>query len=403
MNHRPTLRLGCQWVCLFVLLPLGRLSLSASEVRGIWITRWDYHTEDEARRAIRWSAAIGMNRVFFQVRGRADAYYRSTHEPWGEEIGGEDPGFDPLAVAIDEAHKSGVELHAWINVMPGWKGSSDPSSPNHVLHQHPDWFLVDRSGKRHLKDASDYTILNPCLPEVRQYIIGVVRDIVSRYAVQGIQLDYMRFIGRGSAKNNDFPYDPRTLQLFRKYSGVAPSDAPEEWNKWRGLAVDTLVYRLSEAARKARPGVRVSVAAIQDYRRARDDLFQDVVKWEENGWIDEVYPMTYHKDPGPFRTASAPLVRASGASKVILGIGVHLHDNAEETAKQIQIARSMKAGGYCLFAYSNFFPSPSHESRSGSGSDLLRKSLRDRVRELNGIPPPARQPSRAVSANVPKS
>ncbi len=402
MNDRRSARLVylVAWVIVFL---LGQGASAGPEVRAIWITRWDFHTEDDVRRAVRWSAALGLNRVFFQVRGRADAYYRSNYEPWGEEIGGEDPGFDPLAVAIEEAQKSGIELHAWINVMPGWKGTTDPISPRHVLHRNPDWFLVDRMGRRHLKSDADYTILNPCLPEVRRYLINILRDIVSRYPVQGVQFDYIRFIGRDPQRKVDFPYDPHTLALFRKYSGASPTTAPQEWNKWRGLAIDTLAYRLSEAARKARPGVRVSVAAIPDYKRAQEGLFQDVLKWQENGWIDEIYPMTYQKDPEIFRSVTSQWIRSGAAGKVIPGLGVHLHESAEETARQIGIARGLGAVGYCLFAYSNFFPSPSHESRANAASEVLRKQLRDKVRDLNGIPPVAKQPSRAVSANVPRS
>jgi len=376
----------------------------AAEVRGIWITRWDWRTEDDVRRAVRWCAALGLNRIFFQVRGRADALYRSSIEPWAEELGGSDPGFDPLQAAVEEARDSGVELHAWINVMPGWKGGSPPQSPDHVFHKHPEWFLVDKRGHRRLLDESDYTILNPCLPEVRAYLISVVKDLASRYAVSGIQLDYIRFIGRDVDRGVDFPYDPRTLQLFRKYSGLSPSESPQEWDKWRGLAVDTLVYRISEAARKARPGLRVSAAAIQDYTRAQKGLFQDVVKWQENGWIDDVYPMTYHRDEAKFRLVAQKAVQAGrgAGGRVVPGIGVYLVDSAQEMARQIQTARTIGSGGYCLFAYANFFPSPSHESKSDERSKSLRAELRSKLRELNGIPAAARS-SQVVPSSLPKT
>ncbi len=376
----------------------------AAEVRAIWITRWDYKTEDDVRRAVRWCAALGLNRIFFQVRGRADAFYRSPHEPWGEELGGVDPGFDPLEAAVDEAAKSGVDLDAWINVMPGWKGGAPPRSPDHVFHKHPEWFLVDRQGKRHMRNPTDYTILNPCLPEVRAYLIDIVKDLMTRYAVSGIQLDYIRFVGRDADHRIDFPYDPRTLQLFRKYSGMSPFDKPEEWDRWRGLSIDTLVYRLSEAARKARPGCRVSVAAIQDYDRARKDLFQDVVKWQSNGWIDEVFPMTYHQDDDVFTFQTRSALAKGPKGKVLPGIGVHLHASAGATARQIVLARKLGAGGYALFAFASFFPSPSHESQGDATSKRLRAALRAKLKELNGVPPAARiKPSRTVSANVPRS
>lgn len=387
---------------LFSTAPMVVAHDARTEIRSIWITRWDYKTEDDIRRAVKWSARLGLTRIFFQVRGRADAFYRSNLEPWGEELGESDPDFDPLQVAIEAARAAGVELHAWINVMPGWKGSKPPTSQAHVFHRHPEWFLVDKHARRHLLNDADYTVINPCLPEVRAYIVGVVKDLIGRYPVAGLQLDYIRFIGRDVDRGIDFPYDPQTLRLFRKYSGGSPAELPAEWDKWRGLAVDTLVYRISEAARKARPGLRLSVAAIQDYSRARTGLFQDVNKWQGFGWIDEIYPMTYHKAEAPFRASALKAIESGGARRVMPGIGVYLFDSAAELSAQIKTTRALGAGGYALFAYANFFPSASHESRPDARGRQLRAELRAELQALNGIPASARSSS-VVQSNVPRS
>ncbi|HVR73674.1 MAG TPA: family 10 glycosylhydrolase [Planctomycetota bacterium] len=356
------------------------------ETRAIWITRWDFKTEADVRQAVEWCALLGLNRIFFQVRGRADAFYRSSLEPWGEEIGGADPGFDPLSTAIEEARKRRVELHAWVNVMPAWKGTRLPRSPEHILYQRPEWFLVDSRGKRHLTNPGDYTILNPCLPEVRAYIVEVLRDIATRYRVDGIQLDYMRFIGRDPERGVDYPYDPRTVALFAKRSGGSPAHLPEEWNRWRGLAVDTLVYRIAEAARSARPGIRISVASIEDPVRAQNGLFQDVSTWQSEGWIDDVYPMTYHADEAAFRRRAAQCIGLGAAGRVHPGIGLHLHRSGRETARQIETARALGAKGWCLFAFASLFPSPSHESSSTPEARRLRAELRSAVLELTAGP-----------------
>jgi uncharacterized lipoprotein YddW (UPF0748 family) len=376
--------------------PIEALSRPAArEVRSIWITRWDYKTAADVERAIRWSAGLGLNRVFFQVRGRADAFYRSSLEPWGEEIGGKDPGFDPLETAIAAARAVGIELHAWVNVMPGWKGAANPRDPTHVLYQHPEWFLVDRSGRRLLKNPADYTILNPCYPEVRAHITRVIEDIAARYAIDGIQLDYIRFVGLKPDGENDAPYDPRSLALFRKHSGTTPFDDPEAWGRWRGLAVDTLVFRIAEAVRRVRPGARLSVAAIQDYDRARKGLFQDVVKWQARGWIGEIYPMTYAEEESVFSYHAARAIARSPAGTVFPGIGVHLHHAASETAAQIAVTRSLGARGYALFAFAQLFPSPSHESRSDPASKRLRAALRAQVLALNTVKPAVETAGRA--------
>ncbi|MBI4604212.1 MAG: family 10 glycosylhydrolase, partial [Planctomycetes bacterium] len=374
-----------------------------AEVRAIWITRWDFKEEADLRRAVRWCVGLGLNRILLQVRGRADALYRSSHEPWAEELGGADPGYDPLAVAVEEARAHSVELHAWINVLPAWKGDGDPSSPDHVLYKHPEWFLVDRLGKRLLKHPSDYTILNPCLPEVRAHLVEVAKDIAGRYAIDGLHLDYVRFVGRDARRGADFPYDPRSLSLFRSFSGSYPTDAPEEWDRWRGLAVDSVVFRMAEAARKARPGIRISVAAIEDYERAREGLFQDVVKWQEAGWVEDVYPMTYHRGPADFLARARPALERGARGRVIPGIGAFLHGSAAETRRQVDLARGLRAGGYAVFAYSSLFPSPSPECGADAEAKALRSELRTAVLELNGGPRRARLPRPTETADLPRA
>jgi len=356
------------------------------DVRAIWVTRWDFRTEGDVQRAVRWCAGVGLNRIFFQVRGRADAFYRSRIEPWGEELGGSDPGFDPLETAIAAGRDAGVEIHAWINTLPGWKGASPPRNPRHVVHTHPEWFLVDRTGKRHLLDEGDYTILNPCLPEVRAHVLSVVEDIVTRYPVDGIHLDYIRFVARKPGPGHDVGFDPRTLSIFRQYFGGSPSDLPADWDRFRAAAVDTMVFNISNAVKSLRPGCRVSVAAIPDYARAVRGLFQDVAKWREKGWIEEIYPMTYETDDEVFAfRASAAARRSPGV--VIPGIGVHLHRGAGRTVSQIDATRRLGAPGYALFAFANLFPSPSHESRSDPASKRLRAALRASILAANEADP----------------
>ena len=167
----------------------------SKEVRAIWVTRWDYRTEGDIRTVAENCARVGLNRIYFQVRGRADAFYRSAIEPWGQELGG-DPGFDPLAVAIEACRERDIELFAWVNVLPGWKGAKPPNDKRHVVHTHPEWFLTDQNGRRRLVDREHYLLLNPCLPEVRAHLVNVVEEIASRYEIDGIQFDYIRLLSR---------------------------------------------------------------------------------------------------------------------------------------------------------------------------------------------------------------
>jgi len=356
---------------------------ASPEVRAIWVTRWDYRSKQDVQRAVRGAAALGLNRVFFQVRGRADAFYRSSYEPWAEELGGRDPGFDPLQVAIDEARAVGIDLDPWINVLPGWKGGRPPRSRQHVYHQHPEWFLVGRRGERYMLDKNRYTIINPCLPEVRSYLVKIVEDLASKYEFTGLHLDYVRFVARDPKRGRDFPYDPRTVALFRKFSGGEPSSRPELWDDWRRRSVNTIVYRLSTAFRKVKPEGRVSIAAIKNFQRAREGLFQDVLTWRSRGWVDEVFPMTYAADYSTFTSEVRTILSAGGAHQVFPGIGVYLFSEASELEAQADFVRRMGSRGYALFALSNFYPTSSHESSDSARAKAKRRDMRETLLRIN--------------------
>jgi uncharacterized lipoprotein YddW (UPF0748 family) len=357
-------------------------SLRGREVRGIWVTRWDYRTAAEVREIVANCARLGLNRVYFQVRGQADAFYASRLEPWSEELGGFDPGFDPLDVAIAEARRHRVELHAWVNVLAGWKGLSPPRSLDHVVHRHPEWFLEDRSGRRHLLH-SHYTMLNPCLPEVRKHIIAVLSDITARYAVDGLHLDYVRFVFESLKDPSAVPHDAQTLALFRRFTGASPDREPRLWDAFRRLSIDALVGGIAAEARRLRPGLVVSAAVVKDFERGRGVFLQDALKWLERGWVDEIVPMSYEREAEVFAAGACQALADAGAGKVLPGIGVHLFSSSGQLAGQVLAARRLGARGYVLFAYADFFPTPSPASLPQRHRWRLREELRAALRRVN--------------------
>lgn len=354
----------------------GARAKASPEIRAIWVTRWDFQSARDVRAMVSNCESLGLNRIYFQVRGQADAFYPSSLEPWGEELGG-DPGYDPLALAISECKKRKIEIHAWVNVLPGWKGASAPRSKRHVFHRHPDWFLKDRNGRRRLLSSERYTLLNPCLPEVRSHLVNVIGEI-ARYDVDGIQFDYIRFLSRNVKNGEDVPYDSPTLAMFRRQSGVYPSRRPDAWNRFRRDAMSTLVRDLCSEIRRARPRAVISVAAVKDLEHARDHLFQDVPAWWRKGWIDEVTPMIYTSSRGDFRRFVRDFVDEIPASRVIPGLGIY-RIPANEGGTQISIARENSAGGFALFAYTSLFLSRSPDSSRAARSAELRARMRKMV------------------------
>ena len=144
MKHRGGMRpaaaaLLAGWI---VLMILGTAAVAAEEGRCSWFTRFEWNTRQGIVDEIDNLEACHTNAIMFQIRGEADAFYISEHEPWSRLLGDEYPGYDPLAVAIYEAHRRGMELHAYVNAMPAWGSSSTPASPDHIYRAHPEWIMA---------------------------------------------------------------------------------------------------------------------------------------------------------------------------------------------------------------------------------------------------------------------
>ncbi len=353
------------------------------EVRAIWVTRWDYVSAYDVRTAIRNCASLGLNRVYFQVRGQADAFYRSTLEPWSEELKGDpkrggDPGYDPLAIAVTAARESGVELYAWINVLPGWRGKKPARDRRHLFHRHPEWFMTDGRGRRQLlaRETDRYSLLNPCRSEVRAHLRAVVAEIARNYAIDGVQFDYLRYLRRNVSKGEDVPFDAATVAEFRKRFGREPRTLPGAWNRFRQDAMDRLVRELASAIRSARPGTAVSIAAVHDLELARRDLFQDAPRWLRLGWVDEVCPMLYTTSESRFGTLLGTWRQAVAADRLIAGIGAYLLSKEDAVRSQIARARSRSLSGFCVFSYTSCFLSRSPDSKRSKDAAEKRARMR---------------------------
>jgi len=243
--------------------------------------------------------AMGMNAVFVQVRPAGDAFYPSAVVPWSQYLSGQqgrapEPLYDPLAYMIKAAHSRRMEFHAWLNP---YRASFDLDTaslaPTHPLRALPearkaDWFF--RYGTRYY--------FNPASALVRQHLINVVKEIVVKYDVDGIHFD-----------DYFYPYkEPNEfLQDLDAYAGDPRGFAKIE--DWRRDNVSQLIEGVSKMIKSIKPYVRFGVSPFGVWRNADqdpvngsqtragitcyDDLYADVVKWLQNGWIDYVAPQLY--------------------------------------------------------------------------------------------------------------
>jgi uncharacterized lipoprotein YddW (UPF0748 family) len=324
----------------------------------------------------------GFNTVLFQVRGAGTALYRSRIEPWADELGGQDPGFDPLTVACAEGRKRGLSVHAWVNVMPGWHGDKPPRNPHQLFNARPGWFLHDASGQR--QPLGWYCSLNPCYPEVRKYLVSVMREIVTKYPVDGLHMDYIRFPNEyskayeGRSGVPDYPRDPKTLAIFRQATGKTPDQAPGLWNQWRTDQVTQLVGEIRAMMLKAKPRSVLTAAVGSLPEEHRRNHYQDSQRWIAEGLVDGVYPMNYASDMETFSRRLATWYGARSEVPVITGV---MCDKRDAALVAGQIGQAQQAGiHYAAFAYNSLF-----ERRDRGGRPVMddqspsRAALRQRV------------------------
>jgi len=290
-------------------------------------------------------------------------------------------------VACRESKRLGLSLHAWVNTMPAWRGKTPPADRNHVCYTHPNWIVVGKDGRRQTFN-DHYVCLNPCLPEVRDYIVSVLRDLAERYPIDGLHLDYVRFI------EGEWSYDAKTLALF----GGSPEAQPEAWNTFRKGAVTELVRQTRQMLREMRPNALLS-AAVFPSAKSRGRVLQDAEGWVGKGLIDWVFPMTYDDSDAEYRDVideGYALFRPSAAaanrgrsllakagqpgetstSKTICfpGVGAYKHKTAEQTVRQMAMCRS----GFALFSYSSLYVSPDETRKE---SEKLCRARREALRK----------------------
>ncbi|WP_346855676.1 family 10 glycosylhydrolase [uncultured Draconibacterium sp.] len=236
---------------------------------------------------------LGMNAIILQVRPTADAFYQSELEPWSQYLTGTqgqapNPFYDPLEFWIIESHKRGMELHAWLNPYRVAMKPDDPLSTTHIAFQHPDWIV--KYGEK--------LYFDPGIPETRLFVTRVVKDIVSRYDLDAIHLDDYFY---PYPLKDAFP-DTTSFSLFNR--GFLREDIGD----WRRENVDICIKMLNDSIKVTKPWVKFGISPFGVWRNIADDpqgsdtkagatnyddLYANIIKWQQEGWIDYCLPQLY--------------------------------------------------------------------------------------------------------------
>ena len=344
-------------------------------VRAVWVARTHYRTPADIAAIMHNCAAVGANTVLWQVRGEGTVTYPSALEPWAAQYEYRDPGFDPLAVAVQEAGRCGLRIEAWVNVMPGWKGDKPPPIGNQLYYAHPGWFLYDAQGRRQALN-DQYVSLNPCDPEVRSHIVALCRELATRYAIDGIHLDYVRYAWDKTPNAlKRFPRDARTVALFRQETGRRPDDDPPAWNAWRAEQITRLVADIRAMLRATQPGCTLTAAVRSNPQAAYNDCLQDAVGWARAGLVDALMPMAYTASPGEFAQDVTAYRWACPGVRIVPGVGLYLLHDAGALRSELQQCRAW-GGDMALFSCESLFPSA---TGGRQGAEQVEQQMRRQV------------------------
>jgi len=284
-----------------------------------------------------------FNTVLFQTRLRGDVVYPSQIEPFAECLTGhreQNPGYDPLRFAVEECHKRGLELHAWIVCIPIGNKRQVSLHKNSVVKKQP--------GLCKFFNGSWY--LDPGNPGTADYLTRIAKEIVTRYDVDGIHLDYIRYPEQGEK----FP----DKDTYRKYG------RGKELRQWRRDNITRIVRSIYTEVKKLKPWVKVSSSPIGKYDdtsrysshgwNAYGTVYQDAQGWLEEGIHDALFPMMYFRK-NQFYPFALDWKENRHGRWIVPGLGIYfLHPGEQdwsigEITRQIFFTRGIGLDGQAYF------------------------------------------------------
>jgi uncharacterized lipoprotein YddW (UPF0748 family) len=384
-------------VCLALLTFTDRYAASpnlaepAAEVRALWVTRSTLVSPESISRMVSAAQNGGFNTIVMQVRGRGDAYYRSSFEPRPADLASR-PHFDPLAEAITLAHGEGIQVHAWVAVNLVASAVDLPTSRQHLIARQPDWLMVPKALARGLNrldpTSPEYVARlarwtrsrpteveglysSPIHPWAAAHVTAVITELAANYEVDGIHLDYVRF------PSEEFDYSRTAIQQFKR--AILPelsaaekraADAQERkdplaypelfrdrWTAFRRSRLTALVGNVRAAVKAVRPNVVLSAAVVPEHAHATDSRLQDWRTWLDQSLVDVVCPMAYTPDVAVFERQISEAQDLAPGRGVWAGIGAY-QLTASGTLQHIAAARRLKTAGVILFSYDSLVSPP---------------------------------------------
>ncbi|MGD1860523.1 MAG: glycoside hydrolase family 10 protein [Leptolyngbyaceae cyanobacterium] len=358
--------------------PLDR-PFAQSEIRAMWLDRGSI-VRSRSRQGLAQlfdnMQAAGINTVFLETVNAGFPIYRSLVAPQQNPL---TQGWDPLQDAVELAHERNMELHAWVWIFAAGNQRHNPlvgrtdSYLGPALAANPDWVAYDQDGSP-IPLGQTKAFYDPANPELRQYLLQLMDEIISNYDVDGLQLDYIRYPFQDPSAERTYGYGIAARRAFRRQTGVDPINLEplvdpwlprgerdrlrnlwEEWNTFRIEQVNSFVAETSALVRRKRPEIILSAAvfAMPEQERLLK-IQQDWNTWAEQGLVDWIVLMSYAQDANRFAELITPWVAEQTYESTLVIPGMRLLSMPVPVMiDQLQTLRDLPATGYALFATDN--------------------------------------------------
>lgn len=328
--------------------------------------------------------AANFNTILLQTRLRGDVIYPSSIETYNETMTGKmgrSPGYDPLAFAIEECHKRGMECHAWMVSIPlGKEKHVKELGKNSITRKQP----------QICKRYQDEWFLDPGNPETKKYLFSLVKEVVTKYDVDGIHLDYIRY--------PDQPKNFPDKEMYRKYGNGKNLD------NWRRDNITAIVRYLYEEVKQLKPWVKMSSSPIGKYKdtsrypsggwNAYHTVYQDAQGWLREGIQDILFPMMYFNGNN-FYPFALDWQEKSCGRYVVPGLGIYFLDPAEkdwplsEIDRQIYFTRRHGLMGQAYYRASYILNDTKHLYSELSGCHYACPALQPSMKWMDEVAPTA--------------
>lgn len=354
-------------------LQYALIETHAAENRAVWY-RAAEKSDDEVLATVERMKELNINAVYLEswYNGRFTGFSKNpliAHTTANGE-------YDVLEGFVRIAHENGIEVHAWVeNFFIGTVEAQEQANKALSEHFNGRW-LTDRKGKDtyfYSVSSTNFIFMDPYDPEVRTFLLDFYREIVTEYDVDGIHLDYIRFPELNYGED-DFGYNEDIVSAWQKQENTSVDPATltsgslyDSWVLFRQEIINSFVEEISGMLRRTKPSVSLSAAVYPVVEVVKGQIFQDCRNWVENGYVDELYSMSYGEDNRYVSENAAMFAKLTGDncfySTGISGFGETTQDNFA-----LQMAEVISAGadGVAIFAFPNITQTYTQPVRLGA-------------------------------------